>query len=1061
MRIRLLGDFRVVVDGRPLPGDAWTSRRSAELVKLLALAPGRRLRREQVMEALWPELAPDAMAANLHKAAHLARRSLGADESVVLASGSAALWPAATVATDVDRFESATDHALASGDPSACREAASLYGGELLPDDPYAEWALRRRDELHLRHLEVLRRGELWEELVRADPADEEAHRALIAAHAAAGNGHAAIRQFRRLQDALSRELGVRPGPASMALYRQVVTGLAVPGHAPRRALVGREMELARARVALGLAAEGAGSVLLVSGEPGIGKTRLCEALLSEADEAGWATMHGAAREAEGAVPYAPVVGAIDRLLLDRPELAGAITEGARAALASLATAIPGSAPASPAALPRQQVLSAVTQLLTVASGDRGLLLFVDDVHAADDATIGLVHYVARASRPARLLAVLAFRPAEMPPALEQVCTSLRGQRLACELELMPLARAESQAMIQQVMGHAPSSATLDAIWELAAGNPFFTLELASTVGPDGLVAVPAGLYQAVDARLASLGRPLLGVLERAAIAGGELDADEFTVLSGLDEANAFAVLDDALAAGLLEVSGTAYRFRHRLVRDALVRKLAPHQRAAAHREAAERLGEAGAAPARVAYHFLAGGRGGHALPWLHRAATQAIAVSAFGDALRFVELALAHAPDRPDLLAMRADLRFATGNPAAVAAYAHAAAASQGEDQAVLRAKQAWAHLSLGDVPAAVAALEGTVAASAGARSRVLLVQGMVAWFRGALDEAQAAADEARRLATDAGNAADLLDATMIQAMVAHSQGGWPGRLRAEVFNAERAPELVTSVYDAHLCVAEAYLHSGVPYAEVISFAGALRSVAARLGAERGEAFAVTLLGEAELLSGAVDAAREHLVEGVRLHRRLGAACGLALSLHRMAEAAVLEGRAEAAAPLLDQALDAARESPLGARHVLARVFGTMVRAAPDLQSALAAVAEAGVGVSGPMESCPPCSVAFLVPAAIACAEGGQLDHARGLLAGAEGVIGVFWPGGGGWWAGVAEARGHLALAENDRMSAVAHLDEAASEFTRCGQPLDAERCREASRQIGNAGSRQETVTT
>ena len=75
--------------------------------------------------------------------------------------------------------------------------------------------------------------------------------------------------------------------------------------------------------------------------------------------------------------------------------------------------------------------------------------------------------------------------------------------------------------------------------------------------------------------------------------------------------------------------------------------------------------------------------------------------------------------------------------------------------------------------------------------------------------------------------------------------------------------------------------------------------------------------------------------------------------------------------------------------------------------------------------------------------------------------MIGVFWPGGGGWWAGVAEARGHLARAENDRMSAVAHLDEAASEFTRCGQPLDAERCREASREIGNAGSRQETVTT
>lgn len=136
VRVRLLGDFRVVVDGRPLPGDAWAVRRPAELVKLLALAPGHRLRREQVMEALWPELEPDAMAANFHKAAHLARRSLGPDESLILASGSAALWPSATLTTDVELFESAAELAVVSGDPSAFREAASLYGGELLPDNP-------------------------------------------------------------------------------------------------------------------------------------------------------------------------------------------------------------------------------------------------------------------------------------------------------------------------------------------------------------------------------------------------------------------------------------------------------------------------------------------------------------------------------------------------------------------------------------------------------------------------------------------------------------------------------------------------------------------------------------------------------------------------------------------------------------------------------------------------------------------------------------------------------------------------------------------------------------
>lgn len=1007
------------------------------------------------MEALWPELSVDAMAANLHKAAHLARRALGAHDAIVLAGGSVSLWPGAMVTTDVERFESAAQTALASGDPSACQEAAVIYGGELLPDDPYAEWALRRRDDLHLRHLEVLRQGAQWDELARADPVNEVAHRALMSAQVAAGNPHAAIRQFRRLQDTLLRDLGLRPSGTTLALYHQVVAELAEAGHPRRGALVGREVELARARSLLRLAEEGQPSVLLVRGEAGIGKTRLCEALLAEARDAGWTTMHGAARESEGVVPYAPIMEAVDRLLLDRPDLASKMTESARGVLARLATAVPGRGlgadPTSASPLPRQQVLSAVTQLLIVAAAGRGAVVFVDDVHAADDATVQLLHYVARASRPSRLLAILALRPTQASPALEQVRLSLLGQRVASEIELGPLTPTECSSMVEQVTGAAPSPTTAAAIWELAGGNPFFTAELASAVTADGAVTVPADLYQVIDARLASLGHRLLDALQRSSVAGGELDADEFTVLSGLDEAAAFSLLDDALATGLLEISGTAYRFSHGLVRDALGRRLAPHQRTAIHRDAAECLASIGAAPGRVAHHLLAGGREEQAVPWLHQAAVRAASVSAFADALRFVEAALVHAPERPDLLALRADCTFATGDPSSPTAFGRAAAASEGEDRAVLRAKQSWAYLALGDVAAALDAVAGATATSPAARSRILLTQGMLSWFSGAMDEAQAAADEVRRLATEGDCAGDLLDAALLQAMVAHSRGRWPERLQAELLDTRRTPELAASVYDAHLCVAEDYLYGGAPYAEIIAFAEDLRALASRTGAERGEAFASTLLGEALLLSGSLDAARGFLLEGVRLHRQIGAAAGEALCLDRLAAAAVLGRHPERAAPLLAQALDVARESPLGARHVLNAIHGTMVQAAPDHRAALRAVAEANVSLSGPMESCPPCSVPFLLPAAIACAQGGDLEGARTFVAGAEGLIAIFWPKGGGRWAGLVEARGHLALAEGDVAAAAVGLHEAAEGFDRCGQLLDAERCREASRKVAS----------
>ncbi len=216
--IRLLGGFAVTVDGRPIADGAWRHRRGADLVKLLALSPGHRLHREQVMDALWPDLAPNAAAANLRKAVHFARRAMGSDASIGLQSEGVALWPEATLEVDVDRFEQA-----AGGAEADAAAAISAYGGELLRSDPYASWTAEPRDRLRLRYLDLLKRGGDWRRVLEVNRSDEEAHRALMLAYLGAGNRQGVIKQFERLRTALREDLGVAPDAESVSLYERAL----------------------------------------------------------------------------------------------------------------------------------------------------------------------------------------------------------------------------------------------------------------------------------------------------------------------------------------------------------------------------------------------------------------------------------------------------------------------------------------------------------------------------------------------------------------------------------------------------------------------------------------------------------------------------------------------------------------------------------------------------------------------------------------------------------------------------------------------------------------------
>jgi pimeloyl-ACP methyl ester carboxylesterase/DNA-binding SARP family transcriptional activator len=227
VELRLLGRFEVVVDGLAVPSSRWSRRSAAGLVKLLALSPGRRLHREQVMDALWPDAPLEMLVPRLHKAAHFARKATAVEGSVVLADDVVALFPEADVDIDVDAFEAAAVHALSTADPADVDAALLLWGGDLLPDVPYEPWAFHPRQRVQLRHRDLLRRAQRWVELVALDPTDEEAHVGIMRELLDGGDRAGVRRQFDLLERTLRDELAIGPSTEAEELRQRAMEGRA------------------------------------------------------------------------------------------------------------------------------------------------------------------------------------------------------------------------------------------------------------------------------------------------------------------------------------------------------------------------------------------------------------------------------------------------------------------------------------------------------------------------------------------------------------------------------------------------------------------------------------------------------------------------------------------------------------------------------------------------------------------------------------------------------------------------------------------------------------------
>jgi hypothetical protein len=430
-------------------------------------------------------------------------------------------------------------------------------------------------------------------------------------------------------------------------------------GAAPS-ALIGRERERAALDAALDEAVAGRGSLLLATGEPGIGKTRLLEEAARAAAQRGFAVAWGRAWEAGGAPAYWPWIQILRALRTASPELAR---------LGG------GAAPAS--ASDRFSLFDGVAGAVVAAASAAPLLLLLDDLHAADPSSLELLEFLSGQLAAAPVVVAGSYRDVEarLDPEVDARVARLgrRGRTLALER----LDEREVAALVRGA-GTLPDDAAVAAMVHAATeGNPLFVEELvrliASRTGvpPGGRLPVPDGVRAVMRERLRLLGSECEALLAVAAVIGREFRAPVLADAAGADPDALPSRLARALASGLVEERAPGHwAFSHALVGETLVADLDPGRRAETHLAIARALerrhaGDPAAPLAEIAHHYLEAGASAAALAVAAaaRAAARAMQGLAFEDAAALLERALATSalvtpPDGPG----RAELLLALG---------------------------------------------------------------------------------------------------------------------------------------------------------------------------------------------------------------------------------------------------------------------------------------------------------------------------------------------------------------------------------------------------------------
>ncbi|MCB0194410.1 MAG: AAA family ATPase, partial [Anaerolineae bacterium] len=627
--------------------------------------------REQVMTLLWPDSLPQAARKNLRNTLWDIGKTF--DEEVVEVEGDT-LRLADSVGVDIHPFEE-TPLTADSDNVSQLEEAVALYrapladGLSVLDAPDFELWLTTQQQRFgrhYLRLLDILiaahRKASNWqgvitfaEQALAYDNLQEPMHQALMEAQAHLGERAKAVRQYDMLRAILEQELGVPPLPETESLRSAILNGhiqanpksIATNSQRPaKKALpagspyVGRETEQAALDEALQLATVGQARIVLLTGELGIGKSRLWQQWSATLPDT-LTTLETRCLDNTQALPFAPLTRLFSQSVCIQ-HFSQPNTSLSPIWLAELTRLLPEIKELrpdlpEPSDLPpaeeRGRLLETFIQVLRALNGQT-TVLFIDDLHWADQATLDWLVYLLDRLRNESLLVVATYRVADAPTQLAHIVANWKREGQVHHLPLERLTLNEATELITALGGNVT---LIEQLYTKSAGNPYFLIEL-NRAGPED---TPSALADLIRARFDRLSGATQQVVQAAAILEAEFDFETLRRTSGRGEEETLNALDDLLETMVLTEVRGVYEFSHPLVAVVVRDGLSAARRQFLHRRAGEALEDAhstnvSSVAGQIAAHYAAANMPVPAAQYAKMAGDHAMSLVAFTEAATF-----------------------------------------------------------------------------------------------------------------------------------------------------------------------------------------------------------------------------------------------------------------------------------------------------------------------------------------------------------------------------------------------------------------------------------------
>jgi DNA-binding SARP family transcriptional activator len=697
------------------------SRKTQALVAYLAVEANARHGRSKLAALFWGDVSDQQARDSLRHALSEIRRVLrSADASGALVTcGDSIAFDAASIDVDVTNFEQLISAAAAS----SVQQAIRMYRGELLDgiavdEEPFEQWLAQRRLQLRahatsslakrldrlvaLKEIDQAIETAQW--LLEFDRANEAVHRTLMQLYVAQGRRGTALQQYQSCAEALQRELGVDPDAETRKAYESILRDRTtrpadresrcsdrkpVSWHVPARPanalirpgaqLVGRAAHLDHLRAALDAACRGVGGCVVVTGEGGVGKS----ALVGEAAHAAQAharVLEARAVESERALAFGMWVDALRSA--DVSSCCEAIGSLEAPWQRELARLIPDLVPydhdIGQGNVEERQLFEAVLHLLLRFAAHIPLVLVLEDLHWADEASVRMLAFIVRRIASTRMLIITTLRDEEVEQAstVRRTVDELVVASLALPLEVGALSDSDTFALVRRLAcarqcSQLPVHAAT-RMWEMSQGNPFLITEMMRAMHEGATLDAAAALRlservrQVVDARIQRFADPVRAVLAVAAVVGSEFEFTLIVKAADLSPQEVAGSIEELVRRRILHVIDDRFDFTHAWIREVVYEALLPSRRELLHAQVAIACEEAGL-PGRerllstLVHHYSLAKVWHKAALYARRAGEQALQRCAYSNAASLFEkarLALEHLPENPDVAREMIDVR-------------------------------------------------------------------------------------------------------------------------------------------------------------------------------------------------------------------------------------------------------------------------------------------------------------------------------------------------------------------------------------------------------------------